>query len=211
VSAALLVAIDQLEQLGAILVELSLPYSPYAVPAYYVIASCEASSNLARYDGVRYTARSEGGNLDQMYSRTREEFFGSEVKRRIMLGTFALSTGYYDAFYLQASKVRHLIKQDFDRAWKTCDLIVGPTTPTPAFRIGEHSKDPLEMYLADIYTVSANLAGIPALSIPVGFSKAGLPIGMQLQGPMFEEVRLLRVAHQYQQASDWHLRRPIFV
>jgi aspartyl-tRNA(Asn)/glutamyl-tRNA(Gln) amidotransferase subunit A len=208
VSAALLVAIDQLEQLGAILVEHSLPYSPYAVPAYYVIASCEASSNLARYDGVRYTARSEGSNLDQMYSRTREEFFGVEVKRRIMLGTFALSAGYYDAYYLQASKVRHLIKQDFDRVWKTCDLIVGPTTPTPAFRIGEHSKDPLEMYLADIYTVSANLAGIPALSIPVGFTKAGLPIGMQLQGPMFEEVRLLQVAHQYQQASDWHLRWP---
>lgn len=209
VAGALRMAIDQLKQLGGLPVELSLPYSQYAVPAYYVIAPCEASSNLARYDGVRYTARKAGSNLEQMYSRTREEFFGPEVKRRIMLGTFALSSGYYDAYYLQASKVRRLIKLDFDRAWDSCDLMVGPTTPTPAFRIGEHSKDPLEMYLADIYTVSANLAGIPALSIPVGFTRSGLPIGMQLQGPMFEEARLLQVAHQYQQASEWHLRRPV--
>lgn len=201
VANALNEAISKLKQLGASVVELSLPYSRFAVPAYYVIAPCEASSNLARFDGVRYTARTAretAADLEHMYSRTREKFFGAEVKRRIMLGTFALSAGYYDSYYLQASKARRMIKDDFDRAWEKCDLIVGPTTPTAAFRVGEHAQDPLAMYLADIYTVSANLAGIPALSLPIGFSKAGLPMGMQFQGPMFEEARLLQVAHQYQ-------------
>lgn len=197
-------AIAELKQQGATFVDVSLPSSSYAVPAYYVIASCEASSNLARFDGVRYTAREAADDLEHMYSRTRNKFLGAEVKRRIMLGTFALSAGYYDAYYLQASKVRRMIKDDFERAWEKCDLILGPTTPTAAFRIGEHVQDPLAMYLADIYTVSANLAGIPAISLPVGLSRAGLPIGMQLQGPMFEESRLLQVAHQFQQVTEWH-------
>lgn len=198
----------QLVQLGASVVEISLPTSRYAVPAYYVIAPCEASSNLARFDGVRYTARVPANDLEQMYSNTRGQLFGAEVQRRIMLGTFALSSGYYDAYYLRASRVRRLIKAEFDQAWKTCDAILGPTTPTPAFAIGQHAHDPLAMYLADVYTVSANLAGIPAISFPVGFTKRGLPIGAQLQGPRFRESRLLQIAHQYQLTSPWHLARP---
>jgi aspartyl-tRNA(Asn)/glutamyl-tRNA(Gln) amidotransferase subunit A len=208
VEARVLAAVDQLKQLGAQIVETHLPQTKYAVPAYYVIAPCEASSNLARFDGVRYTMREPGENLEQMYCRTRAEGFGEEVKRRIMLGTYALSSGYYDAYYLKASKVRRLIKQDYDHAFADCDLILGPTTPTAAFRLGEHTANPLEMYLADIYTVSANLAGLPAISLPCGFSSDGLPIGLQLQSPAFAEVPLLRVAHQYQQQTDWHLRRP---
>jgi aspartyl-tRNA(Asn)/glutamyl-tRNA(Gln) amidotransferase subunit A len=200
--------IDQLVQLGASVVEISMPSSHYAVPAYYVIAPCEASSNLARFDGVRYTSRVPASDLEQMYSKTRGQLFGAEVQRRIMLGTFALSSGYYDAYYLKASKVRQLIRNEFDRAWQTCDLLVGPTTPTPPFKLGEHAQDPVAMYLADIYTVSANLAGIPAISFPVGFTQNGLPIGVQLQGPRFSETHLLQVAHQYQLTSSWHLARP---
>ena len=194
--------------MGAEVNEIHLPHAAYAVSAYYVIAPCEASSNLARFDGVRYTMRETGDDLEEMYCRTRAEGFGEEVKRRIMLGTFALSSGYYDAYYLQASKVRRLIKHDFDRAFEEVDLIVGPTTPTPAFRLGEHTKDPLEMYLADVYTVAANLAGIPAISLPCGFADDGLPVGMQLQAPAFAEDVLLRTAHHFQQQTDWHLRRP---
>jgi aspartyl-tRNA(Asn)/glutamyl-tRNA(Gln) amidotransferase subunit A len=201
-------SIQVLEDLGARTKEIHLPHTPYAVATYYVIAPCEASSNLARYDGVRYTHRHLGEDLEQMYSRTRAEGFGDEVKKRIMLGTYALSSGYYDAYYLKASKVRRMIKQDYDQAFDNVDLILGPTTPTTAFRIGEHSNNPLAMYLADIYTVSANLSGIPAISIPCGFCNHGLPIGMQLQARAFDESTLLRVAHQYQTATDWHHRRP---
>lgn len=201
-------AIEDFKRLGAEVSEIHLPHSAYAVSVYYVVAPCEASSNLARFDGVRYTIRESANDLEQMYGRTRAAGFGDEVKRRIMLGTYALSSGYYDAYYLQASKVRRLIKQDFDNAFKEIDVILGPTTPTPAFRMGEHTQDPLEMYLADVYTVSANLAGIPAISLPCGFSDDGLPIGMQFQAPPFSEDVLLRTAHQYQQQTDWHLRRP---
>ncbi len=201
-------AVNVLKDRGAEIVDVHLPHTAYAVSTYYVIAPCEASSNLARFDGVRYTMRQPGDDLEQMYCQTRCRGFGSEVKRRIMIGTYALSSGYYDAYYLQASRVRRLIKQDYDAAFANADMILGPTTPTPAFGLGEHTQDPLEMYLADIYTVSANLAGIPALSIPCGMSNSGLPIGLQLQAPAFEESQLLRVAHQYQQQTDWHRRRP---
>jgi aspartyl-tRNA(Asn)/glutamyl-tRNA(Gln) amidotransferase subunit A len=208
VESAVKEAIATLTALGAEIVDIHLPQTANAVPAYYVIAPCEASSNLARFDGVRYTMREPAENLEQMYCKTRAEGFGPEVKRRIMLGTFALSSGYYDAYYVNASKVRRLIKQDFDQAFESVDMILGPTTPTPAFKIGEHSQDPLAMYLADIYTVSANLAGIPGISIPCGFSNAGLPIGLQLQAAAFNEDILLRTAHQFQQQTDWHSRRP---
>jgi aspartyl-tRNA(Asn)/glutamyl-tRNA(Gln) amidotransferase subunit A len=201
-------SVEVLKDLGAEIVDVHLPHTKYAVPAYYVIAPCEASSNLARYDGVRYTIRAEGEDLEQMFCRTRGEGFGPEVKRRIMLGTYALSSGYYDAYYVKASKVRRLIKQDYDTAFRTADLILGPTTPTTAFRMGEHNKNPLEMYLSDIYTVSSNLSGVPSISLPCGFSSAGLPIGLQLQSRSFAESDLLRTAHQYQQQTDWHSRRP---
>lgn len=208
VNTAVRQSIETLKQLGAEIVDVSLPQTEFAVPAYYVIAPCEASSNLARYDGVRYTVRTAAKDLEQMYCQTRADGFGPEVKRRILLGTYALSSGYYDAYYLRASKVRQLIKQDYDAAFADCDLILGPTTPTAAFRLGEHTQNPLEMYLADIYTVSANMAGVPAISIPCGFTQSGLPIGLQFQAPAFAESLLLRVAHQYQQQTDWHLRRP---
>ena len=173
-----------------------------------MIAPCEASSNLARFDGVRYTHRHAAEDLEQMYCQSRSEGFGDEVKKRIMLGTYALSSGYYDAYYLKASKVRRLIKNDYDRAFEEVDLILGPTTPTTAFRLGEHTHDPLAMYLADIYTVSANLAGVPAISVPCGFCDQGLPIGMQLQAKSFDEATLLQTAHQYQTSTQWHQRRP---
>jgi aspartyl-tRNA(Asn)/glutamyl-tRNA(Gln) amidotransferase subunit A len=201
-------AIKVLQDLGATTTEIHLPHTPYAVATYYVIAPCEASSNLARYDGVRYTHRHAAEDLEQMYCQTRAEGFGTEVKKRIMLGTYALSSGYYDAYYFKASQVRRMIKQDYDQAFEEVDLILGPTTPTTAFRIGEHSKDPLAMYLADIYTVSANLAGIPAISIPCGICAQGLPIGLQLQARSFDESSLLQAAHQFQTVTDWHLRRP---
>ncbi len=201
-------AIDVFSELGAEIVEVHLPQTKNAVEAYYVIAPCEASSNLARYDGVRYTLRESADELEQMYCLSRSKGFGPEVKRRIMLGTYALSSGYYDAYYLKASKVRRLIKQEYDEALQHCDVILGPTTPTPAFRLGANTHDPLAMYLADIYTVSANLSGVPAISFPCGFSPEGLPIGLQLQAASFRESVLLQSAHQFQQQTDWHLRRP---
>jgi aspartyl-tRNA(Asn)/glutamyl-tRNA(Gln) amidotransferase subunit A len=252
-------AVQVYKSLGASVKELSLPHGKYAVATYYIIAPCEASSNLARYDGVHYGYRSGGlgtsvpsasakgsgfraqgsesanqqstirnqqsagphpnplpkgegtgsdNALIDMYRRSRSEGFGAEVKRRIMLGTYALSAGYYDAYYKKALKVRRLIRQDFDRAFEEVDLIIGPVTPTPAFKIGERIDDPLAMYLFDLYTVSTNLAGIAAISIPCGFSSAGLPIGLHLQSPPFQEERLLRGAAMFQQATDWHTKLP---
>lgn len=235
VNAAVRVAVQVYESLGAKVKEVSLPHSKYAVATYYIIAPSEASSNLARYDGAHYGYRTNeqemlaeldserkaleaagdkkaAKQLDtalvRMYRRSRSEGFGAEVKRRIMLGTYALSAGYYDAYYLKALKVRRLIRQDFDKAFEEVDLILGPATAAPGYKIGECTDDPLAMYLLDLYTVSANLAGIGGIVFPCGFSKAGLPIGLQLQAPPFEEDRLLRAAHMFQQATDWHTRRP---
>jgi aspartyl-tRNA(Asn)/glutamyl-tRNA(Gln) amidotransferase subunit A len=202
-------AIAALGRLGAATVEVALPNTGLAVPAYYVIAPAEASSNLSRYDGVRYGHRApEYADLADMYCKTRAQGFGPEVKRRILVGTYVLSHGYYDAYYLQAQRVRRLIAQDFAEAFKRCDVIVGPTSPTVAFRIGEKSADPVKMYLNDIYTTAANLAGLPAMSIPCGFGAGGLPVGLHLAGSYFAEARLLNVAHQYQRATDWHARTP---
>jgi len=202
-------AVEVLKSLGAEVVEVSLPHLEYAVACYYIVATAEASSNLARYDGVHYGYRSPNAtDYIDVYCASRQEGFGAEVKRRIMLGTFTLSSGYYDAYYLKALKVRTLIKRDFERAFEKVDVIVSPTSPTPAWRLGEKIDDPLSMYLADIYTISANLAGIPAVSIPCGFSSDGLPIGMQLMGRHFAEDRLLQVAWAYQQQTDWHTRVP---
>jgi aspartyl-tRNA(Asn)/glutamyl-tRNA(Gln) amidotransferase subunit A len=221
VEAAVREAVGVYESLGAKVKQISLPHSKYAVAVYYIIAPCEASSNLARYDGVHYGYRTgvsplplgEGtekadNRLIQMYCQSRAEGFGPEVKRRIMLGTYALSAGYYDAYYKKALQVRRLIRQDFDRAFEEVDLIAGPVTPTPAFKLGERVDDPLAMYLFDLYTVSANLAGIAGISIPCGFSKSGLPIGLQLQAPPFAEEQLLRGAAMFQQATDWHTKQP---
>ncbi len=197
------------EDLGATIREVSLPHSPFAVATYYLVATAEASSNLARYDGVHYGHRSaKHQDLIDMYCQSRGEGFGAEVKRRIMLGTYALSSGYKDAYYLKALQVRRLIKEDFDRAFAECDAILGPTTPTAAFKIGEKVEDPLAMYLSDIYTISANLAGLPGISIPCGLTVAGLPVGLQILAPAFEEEKLLRIARMYEQATDWHTRRP---
>ncbi|HSE97954.1 MAG TPA: Asp-tRNA(Asn)/Glu-tRNA(Gln) amidotransferase subunit GatA [Blastocatellia bacterium] len=194
-------AIGKLEGLGAEIVEVSLPHTEYAVPVYYLIATAEASSNLARYDGVRYGFRAEeAATLREMYSRTRDEGFGDEVKRRIMLGTYALSAGYYDAYYGKAQKVRSLMERDFSEAFERCDVIATPTAPTPPFRLGEKTADPLEMYLSDIYTITANLAGVPGMSLPCGFSSEGLPIGIQLIGRRFDEASLLRAAHNLELA-----------
>jgi len=202
-------AIGVYESLGASVKEISLPYSKYAVATYYVIAPSEASSNLARYDGVHYGHRTaEDCGLVEMYSRSRSEGFGPEVKRRIMLGAYALSAGYYDAYYLKALKVRRLIRQDFDAAFEEVDLIAGPVTAAPAFKLGELADDPLAMYLVDLYTVSANLAGLPGISVPCGLSKTGLPIGLQLQAKPLAEETLLRGAQMYQQATNWHTRKP---
>lgn len=195
-------AIQKLASLGCEIVEVSLPHTKYAIPAYYLVATAEASSNLARFDGVRYAFRAKGArSLSDMYRRTRDQGFGAEVKRRIMLGTYALSAGYYDAYYLKAQRVRTLLTRDFEEAFKKVDVIVGPTCPTPAFKIGEKVDDPLAMYLADIYTVTANLAGIPGISIPVGRSKENLPIGMQIFGKHFDESIILRVANAYEKAA----------
>jgi len=203
-------AVKELEKLGAISKEISLPHSEYAVAVYYLIAPAEASSNLARYDGVKYGHRtSNAKGLNNMYGRTRSDGFGKEVKRRIMLGTYSLSAGYYDAYYGKASQVRTLIKRDFEEAFKECDIIVTPTAPAPAFKIGEKIDDPLQMYLFDIYTIPANLAGIPAISIPCGFSRKSLPIGLQLLGKHFDEAGILRVAHAFEQHTDYHLKKPI--
>jgi aspartyl-tRNA(Asn)/glutamyl-tRNA(Gln) amidotransferase subunit A len=201
-------AAKALENLGAKLVEVSLPKTKLSIPVYYVLAPAEASSNLSRFDGVRYGLRaSEYKDLGDMYQKSRTEGFGPEVKRRILIGTYVLCHGYYDAYYLQAQKIRRIIAADFQAAFKECDLILGPVAPDVAWRLGEKSKDPVQMYLEDIYTLSTNLAGLPAMSVPCGLNANKLPIGMQLIGNYFSEARLLQVAHQYQQASDWHLRQ----
>jgi aspartyl-tRNA(Asn)/glutamyl-tRNA(Gln) amidotransferase subunit A len=195
-------AIDKLKRLGCEIVAVSLPHTPYAIPTYYLVATAEASSNLARYDGVRYSYRAPGvKSLAEMYRRSRDEGFGAEVKRRIMLGTYALSAGYYDAYYLKAQKVRTLLVRDFEEAFTKVDAIVTPTSPTAAFRLGEKSNDPLAMYLADVYTVTADLAGIPGISVPCGETKEKLPIGLQILGRHFDEATILRVAHAYEQAA----------
>jgi aspartyl-tRNA(Asn)/glutamyl-tRNA(Gln) amidotransferase subunit A len=195
-------AIDKLRGLGCEIVTVSLPHTPYAIPTYYLIATAEASSNLARYDGVRYGYRAAGvKSLSEMYRRSRDEGFGAEVKRRVMLGTYALSAGYYDAYYLKAQKVRTLLTRDFEEAFTKVDAIVTPTSPTAAFRLGEKSNDPLAMYLADIYTVTADLAGIPGISVPCGETKEKLPIGLQILGKHSDEATILRLAHAYEQAA----------
>jgi aspartyl-tRNA(Asn)/glutamyl-tRNA(Gln) amidotransferase subunit A len=200
-------AVEVFRELGAEIVDVELPHARYAIAVYYIIATAEASSNLARYDGVRYGLRAEeSAELRSMYRRTREEGFGAEVKRRIMLGTYVLSSGYYDAYYLKAQQVRSLIREDFARAFGRCDAVVTPTAPTPAFRLGEKVDDPLAMYLNDIYTVTANLAGIPGLSVPCGLSSAGLPIGMQLLGPHWSEPVLFRLADAYERAAPFDAR-----
>jgi aspartyl-tRNA(Asn)/glutamyl-tRNA(Gln) amidotransferase subunit A len=201
-------AIRKLESLGAIPVEVSLPHTEYAVATYYVLATSEASSNLARYDGVKYGLRAEGKNLLDIYMNTRSQGFGSEVKRRIMLGTYALSSGYYEAYYRKAQQVRTLIKKDFEDAFKIVDIIVTPTSPTAAFKIGEKTADPLQMYLSDIFTISVNLAGVPGISLPCGFTSNNLPIGLQLIGKHFDEESILKLASAYEQATDWHRRKP---
>ena len=208
VKAAADAAVKQLESLGAEVKEISLPHTEYAIATYYIIATAEASANLARFEGVRYGARLDGADPEEMNRKTRGAGFGEEVKRRIILGTYVLSSGYYDAYYLRAQKVRTLIRQDFLKAFEEVDLIASPTTPTPAFKIGEKAGDPLQMYLSDIYTISCNLAGLCGISVPCGFSKAGLPIGLQLLGKPFGEPDLLRAAHAYEQATDWHTYRP---
>jgi aspartyl-tRNA(Asn)/glutamyl-tRNA(Gln) amidotransferase subunit A len=208
VMAAVQAAIAEYQKLGATTVEVSLPNSHLSVPAYYVIAPAEASSNLSRFDGVRYGYRApDYGSLDDMYMKTRAQGFGEEVKRRIMIGAYVLSHGYYDAYYLQAQRIRRLIANDFVEAFKSCDIIMGPTSPSTAFKLGEKAADPVQMYLSDIYTIAVNLAGLPGMSVPCGFA-GGLPVGLQLIGNYFAEAKLLNAAHRYQQATDWHQRRP---
>ncbi len=201
-------AIKQLESLGAIPEEISLPHTDYAVATYYLLATSEASSNLARYDGIKYGFRETGKDLIDMYLNTRAGGFGAEVKRRIMLGTYALSSGYYDAYYKKAQQVRTLIKRDFEEAFRRADVIVTPTAPTAAFRLGEKTEDPLQMYLSDIFTISFNLAGVPAISLPCGFTSGNLPVGLQIIGRPFDEETILRTAYAYEQATEWHTRRP---
>jgi len=201
-------AITAMQGLGAEIVEISLPHTEYALPVYYLIAPAEASANLARYDGVRFGLRVDDPNMTTLTRKSRGAGFGPEVKRRIMLGTYALSAGYYDAYYGQAQKVRTLIKQDFEKAFEQVDVIAAPVTPSTAFKIGEHNEDPLAMYLEDVFTLPANLAGVPGLAFPVGFDGEGLPIGMQLMGRHFDEQTLLQAAHTYQLSTDWHTRRP---
>jgi aspartyl-tRNA(Asn)/glutamyl-tRNA(Gln) amidotransferase subunit A len=209
VEAAVRAAIDTLAGLGAEIVDVSLPHTDYALPVYYLIAPAEASANLARYDGIRYGLSLGGEELWDSYRQTREQGFGPEVKRRIMLGTYALSAGYYDAYYLKASQVRTLIRRDFDRALAQCDVLVAPTTPSTAFKIGEKVDDPLQMYLEDVFTLALSLAGLPGLSMPCGFDANGLPIGLQIMGGAFDEATVLRVAHAYEMATEWHAMRPI--
>jgi aspartyl-tRNA(Asn)/glutamyl-tRNA(Gln) amidotransferase subunit A len=211
VSAAFDAALEVLQARGAQIRDIELPHAAYAIPIYYLIATAEASSNLARYDGVRYGHRARPGRVESlraMYDRTRDEGFGAEVKRRIMLGTYVLSHGYYDAYYLKAQQVRTLLRQDYERAFAQVDVVAMPTTPTPAFRLGEKTDDPLQMYLADIFTVSANLASLPSISVPCGFSPDRLPIGVQFTGRMFDEETLVRVADAYQRDTAWHLESP---
>ena len=209
VAAAVQAAVAEFVDLGARTVEVGLPAVDLSVPVYYVIAPAEASSNLSRFDGVRYGHRAARyDDLNDMYRKTRAEGFGAEVKRRILVGTYVLSHGYYDAYYVKAQQVRRLIADDYARAWRECDILVGPTAPSPAFRFGDKTDDPVQMYLNDIYTIAANLTGAPAISIPCGFTRAGLPIGLQIQGDYFSEAAILDVAHRYQQATDWHARVP---
>lgn len=202
-------ALEEYKKLGAEIVSISLPNSNLAVPCYYVLAPAEASSNLSRFDGVRYGHRAKDyKNLDDMYEKTRAEGFGAEVKRRIMIGTYALSAGYYDAYYLKAQQLRRLIANDFTEAFKKCDVIMGPVAPTTAFTLGDKTDDPVAMYLNDIYTIPVNLAGLPGMSVPAGFDKADMPVGLHVIGQYFNEAKLLNVAHQYQQITDWHQRIP---
>jgi aspartyl-tRNA(Asn)/glutamyl-tRNA(Gln) amidotransferase subunit A len=209
VKAAVDAAVKKFTELGAEIVEISLPHTDYAVATYYIIATAEASANLARFDGIRYGARVDGNDLTELYSKTRGAGFGAEVKRRIILGTYVLSSGYYDAYYLRAQKVRTLIRNDFLKAFEKVDAIVTPTSPTAAFKIGEKSDDPLQMYLSDIFTISCNLAGIPGLSVPCGFTEnPKLPIGLQLLGKPFGEETILRLAHAYEQSTAWHTQKP---
>ncbi len=209
VAAAVDAAVAELKKLGATPVEVSLANAGLAIPVYYVLAPAEASSNLSRFDGVRYGYRApEYTDLNDLYAKTRAQGFGAEVKRRILIGAYVLSHGYYDAYYLQAQKIRRLIADDFADAFKVCDVILGPTAPGTAFKLGEKSDDPVEMYLNDLYTIPANLAGLPGMSLPCGFDSQGLPIGMQLVGNYFSEAKMLNIAHQYQRATDWHARRP---
>ncbi|MBF0486646.1 MAG: Asp-tRNA(Asn)/Glu-tRNA(Gln) amidotransferase subunit GatA [Nitrospirae bacterium] len=208
VEAAVRAAIGEMRRLGAEVVSIKLPHTAYAVAAYYIIATSEASSNLARYDGVKYGMRVSGSDLISTYMETRAKGFGQEVKRRIMLGTYALSSGYYDAYYKKAQQVRTLIKRDFDEAFKLVDVIATPTSPTTAFKIGEKADDPLQMYLSDIFTISVNLAGVPAISIPCGFDSGGLPVGLQLIGRHFDEAVILKAGHAYERSAGWYERRP---
>jgi len=203
-------AVEHCKRLGAEIVDVSLPNAKYAIAVYYIIATAEASANLARFDGIRYGMRLDGKDPIELYSKTRATGFGSEVKRRIILGTYVLSSGYYDAYYLRAQKVRTLIRNDFIEAFKQCDAILAPVTPTPAYKIGEKSDDPLKMYLDDILTTPVNLAGICGMSIPCGFSSAGMPIGLQILGDSFKEANILKVGHAYEQTTDWHRQRPVF-
>jgi aspartyl-tRNA(Asn)/glutamyl-tRNA(Gln) amidotransferase subunit A len=202
-------ALDEYRRLGAETVEVALPNSPLSIPVYYVLAPAEASSNLSRFDGVRYGYRAQTfQDLAEMYRNTRAEGFGAEVKRRILIGTYVLSHGYYDAYYIKAQKLRRLIAQDFKEAFKQCDVIMGPTTPAVAFDLGEKSSDPIQMYLSDIYTSATNLAGLPGMSIPVGFGDKMRPVGLHIIGDYFSEARMLNIAHQYQLITDWHQRAP---
>jgi aspartyl-tRNA(Asn)/glutamyl-tRNA(Gln) amidotransferase subunit A len=209
VAKAVEAAIAEYKKLGATVVDISLPNSRLSIPVYYVLAPAEASSNLSRFDGVRYGYRApDYSDLTDMYEKTRAQGFGEEVKRRIMIGTYVLSHGYYDAYYLQAQKIRRLIAQDFVEAFKQCDVIMGPTSPSTAFKLGEKGDDPVQMYLSDIYTIAVNLAGLPGMSIPCGFGDNNMPVGLQIIGNYFDEAHMLNVAHQYQLATDWHSRAP---
>ncbi|MBP7954258.1 MAG: Asp-tRNA(Asn)/Glu-tRNA(Gln) amidotransferase GatCAB subunit A, partial [Nitrosomonas sp.] len=203
-------ALAEYRKLGAETVEVALPNAPLSIPVYYVLAPAEASSNLSRFDGVRYGHRAESySGLTDMYRKSRAEGFGPEVKRRILIGTYVLSHGYYDAYYIKAQKLRRLIAQDFAEAYQQCDVIMGPTTPTVAFNLGEKSADPIQMYLSDIYTSAANLTGMPAMSIPIGFGEKNRPVGLHIIGNYFKEAQLLNVAHQYQRVTDWHLKSAV--
>ena len=209
VRAAVQAALKEYEKLGAKLVEISLPRTELSIPVYYIIAPAEASSNLSRFDGVKFGHRAAHySDLADMYQKTRSEGFGDEVKRRIMIGTYVLSHGYYDAYYLQAQKIRRMIADDFQQAFRQCDLIAGPVAPTVAWKIGEKSDDPVANYLADIFTLPASLAGLPGMSLPVGLGAAAMPVGMQLIGNYFSESRLLNAAHRFQSETDWHSRKP---
>ncbi len=208
VEASVREALKTLESLGAVPIEISLPHTDYAIATYYILATSEASSNLSRYDGVKYGLRAEGKDLLDMYMSTRAQGFGAEVKRRIMLGTYALSSGYYDAYYKKGQQVRTLLKQDFEKAFEKVDVIVTPTSPAPAFKLGEKTEDPLKMYLTDIFTISANLAGVPAMSVPCGITSGNLPVGLQMIGRHFDEESIFKIAYAYEQATEWHKKKP---